>query len=182
VRVADQRLIEIIDAGVAEAMRRGGERIACRRGCSHCCFGPFAITGLDAARLRVGLREAPQAGRILARAREAAEAFRPSIEAGDEWETALANLPCPVLDLETGVCELYPWRPIACRLHGPALRVEGVDLRHCRLNYSGATEEEIEAMRVRIVPAGAEVDAVVGFEAGGGRANRTYIAFALLGA
>ena len=53
--VDDRRLIQIVDAVMAEAVRKGGAWIACRPGCTQCCIGVFPISESDAARLRSGL-------------------------------------------------------------------------------------------------------------------------------
>lgn len=156
---SDAALVQIVDAAVAEAARRAGDLLACRKGCTHCCVGPFAVTERDLGRLRAGMATLDSGARerLTARALEAREAMRAGFP-GD-WETGVVRaqeeadafderhawLPCPVLDLETGSCALHAWRPVACRLHGPALRMNGFDLRPCRLNYSGV---DAEAYRV----------------------------------
>ncbi|MBM3784972.1 MAG: YkgJ family cysteine cluster protein [Acidobacteria bacterium] len=152
---ADAALIQIVDAAVAEAFRRAPAHIECKRGCSHCCIGPFPVTLHDLARLRA--RATP---RIAARAAEARLAMRENFPGDFEtgaiaadsgaFEEARKWLPCPVLDLETGACELHEHRPIACRLHGPALRLNGEIVRHCRLNYSALSAGTIEALRVEL--------------------------------
>lgn len=159
---SDAELIRIVDAAVDEAKRKAGDLITCKRGCSHCCIGPFAVTQRDLERLRIGFATLPANSRerMAARSQEAREAMRQGFP-GDWTTGAVAGeveaddfdlrhpwLPCPVLDLETGACELHEWRPVACRLHGPALRLNGVDLRPCRLNYIGA---DAEAFRVAAV-------------------------------
>src|SRR5580693_9130960 len=48
-------LIQIVDAAVADAYRRGGTHLVCRPGCSQCCIGVFPIAHEDGARLREGL-------------------------------------------------------------------------------------------------------------------------------
>src|ERR1700756_1093459 len=55
--VGDRTLVQIVDAALADATHRSGDRLACRPGCAQCCVGVFAITPLDAARLQHGLRE-----------------------------------------------------------------------------------------------------------------------------
>lgn len=149
---SDLQLVQIVDTAVAEAVRLAGDLIACKRGCAHCCIGPFAVTERDLARLRIGFAMAPQEqrSRISARSEEARDAMRDGFpgdwtsgqvagqSAADAFDLLHDWLPCPVLDLETGACSLHPWRPVACRLHGPALRMNGFDLQHCRLNYIGA--------------------------------------------
>src|SRR5262244_639187 len=52
---ADRELVQIVDAALAEAARKSGEWLVCRKGCTQCCFGPFPISQLDVARLRQGL-------------------------------------------------------------------------------------------------------------------------------
>lgn len=158
----DAALIQIVDAAVAEAVRRAGKWIHCRSGCTHCCIGPFAVTERDLERLRTGFSHlsAEERARVAERSKEARDAMRDSFpgdwasgrvtgqDEADEFDLRHPWLPCPVLDLETGACTLHTWRPVACRLHGPALRLDGLDLRHCRLNYEGASDEELEANRV----------------------------------
>lgn len=159
---SDAELVQIVDAAVAEAARRAGAALVCRQGCTHCCIGPFAVTERDLIRLRAGFAVLGDA-RMGARFREAREAMREgfpgdwesgrisSLEAADLFDLGHPWLPCPVLDLETGSCGLHEYRPVACRLHGPALRIDGVDLRHCRLNYVGMGGEVVEGLRVSLV-------------------------------
>jgi Fe-S-cluster containining protein len=152
---SDAELVQIVDAAVAEAGRVAGNLLVCRKGCTHCCVGPFAVTVRDLERLRVGFAAADGElqERLAARSAEAREAMLAGFP-GD-WENGVVTgqaeadafderhgwLPCPMLDLETGGCALHAWRPVACRLHGPALRMNGFDLRPCRLNYAGADAE-----------------------------------------
>ncbi|MBM3757756.1 MAG: YkgJ family cysteine cluster protein [Acidobacteria bacterium] len=151
--IDDTALVQIVDSAVARADKRW---INCKPGCSHCCIGPFVVTQRDLERLR---RAGPNPA-IEARAEEARARMRAHFP-GD-WTTGIVNgqqdtfderhkwLPCPVLDLETGSCLLYEHRPLACRMHGPALRVDGGIVNHCRLNYAGATQAEIETARIEI--------------------------------
>ncbi len=159
-----QDLIQIVDAALGSATARSGGHLVCRPGCSQCCHGVFEITGLDAERLRDGLKQveaddAAKAGRIVGRL-EAARAhllpFFPGdpasgllsddaeqIELFEEWAHADA---CPVLDPETQTCDLYAYRPILCRTFGPPIRNDHADpdagLAICELCFTTATEEE----------------------------------------
>ena len=142
----DRALIQIVDAALAEAARRSGEWLVCRPGCFQCCLGEFAITALDARRLRAGLadldsREPERAARVRRRARLATD--------GDDE-------PCPALDPETGTCDLYAARPIVCRTFGPAMRCGDEAVGVCELCYHSATDEEIAACEVEIDPDGVE--------------------------
>jgi Fe-S-cluster containining protein len=135
-------LIQIVDAALADAVRKSGDWLACRPGCCECCMGPFPITEDDAARLRHGLRELERcdperAARISARARGWAES-------DDE--------PCPVLDPDTGTCDLYATRPLTCRTFGPPVRCASGALAICELCLVGAPEEEIAACVVDLDP------------------------------
>src|SRR5271157_4376942 len=51
----DRQLVQIMDAALADAARRAGDRLSCRPGCTQCCYGAFAINALDALRLRAGM-------------------------------------------------------------------------------------------------------------------------------
>ena len=52
VQIRETKLVQIVDASLADAARRAGDFLACRIGCTQCCHGAFAINALDAARLR----------------------------------------------------------------------------------------------------------------------------------
>jgi Fe-S-cluster containining protein len=193
----DRRLLAVVDAAGAEAARRAGDRLACRAGCSECCIGPFPITELDAARLRAGLselagRDAASAARIRERASTAADALaegfpgdiRLEILGEDEaareaFFTMHAAMPCPVLDPETGFCELYAHRPISCRTFGPPMRIEGEDLPPCRLCFRGSTLPDVEACRVSLDCSALEAPLTARAEESAGRAGETLIALAL---
>ena len=109
------------------------EALPCRRGCSVCCYGPFAITVLDVVELRQGLASLdPSVRRGLderARAHVTAfEAAEPRLRESpflDGWndadQDALAErfsaLPCPALDADRS-CLVYAHRPVTCRTMG----------------------------------------------------------------
>jgi len=158
----DRTLIQIVDTALADAARRSGEWLVCRPGCTQCCVGVFAINQLDAARLQQGLARlentAPErAGRIRVRARASFERLAAEFpgnaktgvldegpEADERFQEFANDEVCPVLDPDTGLCELYGARPIACRTFGPPLRSED-GLGVCELCYRGATDEQIAA-------------------------------------
>jgi Fe-S-cluster containining protein len=185
----DRELIQIVDAALAEAVRKSGPWLVCRPGCSECCRGPFAITQLDAARLRGGLSELEsndpaRAARVRRRARIAAARMTDFPAGGvledEEFEARLAALPddkpCAVLDPETGTCDLYAARPLTCRVFGPAVRWDGGELGVCELNFAGATDEQIAACEVALDTAGREAE----LAAATGARGQTLVALALL--
>lgn len=143
----DAELLRVLDDGFREATRRSGSHLVCRAGCSSCCRGEFAITKLDAMRLQQGLAALPEADADrAARVRTRAEAY--DAEREDE--------PCPVLDPETDTCDLYAYRPVTCRVFGPASVLDAGGIGTCELCYVGASDEEIAACAVRFDPDGLE--------------------------
>jgi Fe-S-cluster containining protein len=153
-----ERLVEIVDAAVAQAASNGGEKVVCRPGCNDCCRGPFPISGRDGERLREGLAalavlEPDRAARIRERARAAVAKMRREYPADPVAgmlgsEDAADDLCCGV-DPETGRCDLYESRPLACRTFGAPLRTrEGVTV--CELCFPGASDEEIAASAVEL--------------------------------
>lgn len=166
----DEGQLRILGQGLAEAHTRAGEYVRCGRGCFGCCLGPFPITALDAQRLLRGLElldaaYPDRARRLAVRAAEAWASLAPHFPGDaatgmlDEsradsvlYSPGLRMLPCPALDLESGSCELYDHRPVACRTFGLAVHHEGTDLEPCRLNYEGLARERWEPLRVTLAP------------------------------
>jgi len=164
---ADGALIQIVDAALADVTRRSGEWLVCRPGCTQCCVGVFAIHQLDAVRLQQGLTDLektdPQrAGRIRERARDSMQRLSAEfpgnvktglLDEGPEAEERFAEFAndeaCPVLDPETGLCDLYDARPMICRTFGPPVRSEG-GLGVCELCFHGATDEQIAACEMAV--------------------------------
>jgi Fe-S-cluster containining protein len=151
----DRELIRIVDAALAEATLKSGSWLVCRPGCSECCNGPFAITQPDAERLRRGLADLQvsdpaRAAQVRQRA-SAAAARLPEIDERefDAWLDGLPeDDPCPVLDPETGTCDLYAARPVTCRVFGPPIRWSADAVGVCELCFEGASDEEIAACEV----------------------------------
>ncbi len=192
----DRELVQIVDAALADVTRRSGSWLACRRGCTQCCVGAFAINQLDAWRLRKGLaqleRVAPErAARIRERARASIARLAPTfpgnpqtgiLDEGEKAERAFADFandePCPVLDPESGDCELYAWRPMTCRVFGPPVRSED-GLGVCELCFQGASDEEIAACEMRPDPDDLEAKLLDELEKKTGVRGETIVAFCL---
>ncbi len=192
--VADGALIKIVDAALADAARRSGEWLVCRPGCTQCCMGVFAINRLDAVRLQQGLADLektdPQrAGRIRERARASigrlsAEfpgnpktgVLDESPEAEERFTEFANDEACPVLDPDTGLCDLYDARPMMCRTFGPPVRAEG-GLGVCELCFHGATNEQIAACEMVVDPDDLEAKLLAKLEKTRGPRGRTMVAF-----
>ncbi len=194
----DTELVQIVDASFADAARRAGPHLVCRPGCTQCCYGAFRINALDAARLRAGLEalraaDPSQAQTIETRARawlaEHSANFPGDRQTGilgtrkedqEKFENFANDAPCPALDLATGLCSVYAWRPMTCRVFGPPLRTETENgseaLGHCELCFTAATPEEVAACEMA-VPHDLESEILDQL----GSQQETIVAFALLG-
>jgi len=199
--VADSALIQIVDAALADAARRSGEWLVCRKGCTQCCVGVFAIHQLDAIRLQRGLADLEEAdplraGRIRERAQDSiqrlaaefpgnaktgvldAEVFEEGSEAEERFAGFANDEPCPVLDPETGLCDLYDARPMTCRTFGPPVRAEG-GLGVCELCFQGATGEQIAACEMVVDPDDLESKLLGKVEKTEGPRGRTVVAYSV---
>ena len=193
----DRRLLALVDAALDRARAAAGTHLVCQSGCTPCCFGPFAITQLDAWRLREGLRalaetEPERAASVSRRAAVAVARQAPAFGAGragifateaeeERFYEAFASDPCPALDPDSGACTVYAWRPVACRTYGPPVRMGGDDLPACPLCFKGAAREEVEAARQTIDTGHVEDPLTDRVEHETGRGGMTTIAFAIAG-
>jgi Fe-S-cluster containining protein len=191
----DQQLVQIVDAALADATRRSGDWLKCRRGCTQCCVGVFAISQLDAARLREGLEDLKKwdprkAGRLkkrIAASRKklskgfpgnaATGVLDESDEAQEKFEEFANDVPCPVLDPKTGTCDLYDARPITCRAFGPPIRSEE-GLGVCELCFNGANNKVIAECEMEVDPDNLEAKLLKELEKRTGARGRTIVAMA----
>ncbi|MFN7919785.1 MAG: YkgJ family cysteine cluster protein [Bryobacteraceae bacterium] len=150
IETRDRELQAAIASASVESERRSGNWLVCRVGCTPCCHGPFEITPLDEWRLRRGLAEAdPARARVL---RGRAAEFLSQLENSEDED----EIPCPALDPVAGSCDLYDYRPVVCRVFGPAVVREDGSIATCELCYESATEEQIAACAVEMDPQGLE--------------------------
>jgi len=195
VPAGDSELVQIVDAALAEAARRAGAWLACRPGCTQCCHGAFAIGPLDALRLRAGMEalraaDLSVADAVSARAQawiaehsaafpgDPANGLLGASDADQEAFEDFANeAACPALDPSTGLCQVYAWRPMTCRVFGPPVRMgDGDALGHCELCFGGASQAQVAACEM---PLPHELEARLAEEIGD--TGDTVVAFALLG-
>jgi len=193
----DARLIQIVDAALADATKRSGEWLLCRPGCTQCCHGVFAISQLDALRLRTGIEQLDRddpARAVLVRQRARESLSRIGVgfpgdqrtgilaettEAQAAFEEFANDEPCSALDPANGMCDLYEWRPMTCRVFGPPVRVEG-GFSVCELCFGGATAAEIAACEMIADPEGIEDAVIEEAEIATEVRGRTIVAFALI--
>jgi Fe-S-cluster containining protein len=192
----DHALIQIVDSALAETARKSGKWLVCRRGCTQCCVGVFAINQLDAFRLRAGLadleeRSPERAARVRDRARDAVtrlahefpgDPISGVLDEGHKAEERFADFGndeiCPALDQEGGTCELYDSRPMTCRVFGPPVRSEK-GLGMCELCFQRASDQEIAACEMKPDPDDLESTLLRKLEEREGVHGNTIVAFAL---
>ena len=191
----DSELVQIMDASLADAAQRAGPWLACRPGCTQCCHGAFAINVLDTLRLRTGMdalrtADPATAAAIETRARAWLNEFLPDFP-GDpvtgllgtsetdqaRFDDFANEAPCPALNPTTGLCDVYEWRPMTCRVFGPPTRT-GDALACCELCFVGATEAEIAVCEMP-VPHALETRLLAEIESADEN-SQTVVAFALL--
>jgi Fe-S-cluster containining protein len=161
---------------------------------------------LDALRLRTGMEalraaEPSTATAIEERARAWLTEFGPDFpgdpatgilgttnEEQARFEDFANDAPCPALNPATGLCDVYEWRPMTCRVFGPPIRMNRGDaLGCCELCFVGASEAEIASCEMPVpheleASLVAEVSEPEGHEEGNNtaEARETLVAFALL--
>jgi Fe-S-cluster containining protein len=162
----DSELVQIMDAALADAARRAGAWLVCRPGCTQCCHGVFAINELDVQRLASGMKtlrseNSSLAAELQQRAKAWIAEHGPGFPGDPEtgrlgnsdadrarFEDYANDAPCPALDPATGLCDVYPWRPMTCRVFGPPVLIQADDVTaigHCELCFIGATAGQIAA-------------------------------------
>lgn len=156
-----------VDAWFHDCTVRHPQQITCRAGCSSCCRGLFDITLLDALYLKSGfdrLDESLKIGvtraadeRLKALSRQFplfAEPWILNRIPEPEWDAIMPEedeTPCPLLS-EAGVCLIYEYRPMTCRLNGiPLIDVSGEELfdEWCSLNFVMGNPLEYEDLSFR---------------------------------
>jgi Fe-S-cluster containining protein len=187
-------LFPILDAALASTTARSGDWLACKPGCHQCCVGVFAISQLDAEKLREGLAtaDADVAERIRTRAAESQTRLRAEFPGNPmtgllftepQHEEAFAEFandePCPVLDPVTGTCDLYAARPVQCRTFGPPVRDEHNHLTVCELCFIDAPTQEVARCEMDQSWRALEDELIAVTEQQTGLHGQTIVAFAL---
>ncbi len=196
----DAELLRILDQSFAHSAAAAGEHLVCKPRCTQCCHGAFRINSLDAARLHAGMTELRATNPDLAASLEVratqwltdnAENYPGHAHTGilgtseedlAAFDDFVPDAPCPALDTTTGLCDIYAWRPMTCRVFGPPVRVDATEygasesntpaFAHCELCFTDATEDEIRACEL-IVPHELEAELV-------SDPSETIVAFVLL--
>ncbi len=134
-----EAIVARAEAVFAQMKHEYPEEVRCRPGCSDCCFALFDLTLIEALYLNYhfnqkmdGKKKAQLVERANAADRKAyrikKRAYRSVQEGKDEAdvlrEVAMERIRCPLLN-EKNLCELYDYRPIACRVYGIPTAIGG---------------------------------------------------------
>ena len=148
-----EALVAKADKAFDQVKARYPEEVKCVPGCADCCFALFDLTLIEAlyinyhfnrkfsgADREAMLEKADAADRRIYKIKKAA--YKSSQE-GEGEEKVLENvgqerIRCPLLNDED-YCDLYPYRPIACRVYGIPLAIGG---RGVTCGHSGFTQGE----------------------------------------
>ncbi|MFW6010948.1 MAG: YkgJ family cysteine cluster protein [Desulfosalsimonas sp.] len=134
---------EAIATSADEAFRRVREaypeEVVCEPGCTDCCYALFDLTLIEALYLNYHfktrftesarqelLEKANAADRKIYKLKR--DAFKKASEGVSEEavveEMAKEKIRCPLLN-ESDLCDLYEFRPVACRIYGAPLAIGG---------------------------------------------------------
>ncbi|MDY0189808.1 MAG: YkgJ family cysteine cluster protein [Desulfuromonas sp.] len=158
------QLLHRVDTWFGQCLAVAPLDISCTEGCSACCRGLFDITLLDAYLLQSGFQHLPatQRSAVLTRVHWRLEQLQqqwPQLQPpyilnllpNQQWmEMPEDDLtPCPLLGAD-GLCLLYDYRPLTCRLHGLAqVDVSGEVFSDgwCTLNFTSRNPLAVPELR-----------------------------------
>ncbi len=147
-----QTLLQDLDRWFSDCIEQTAEQITCHKGCSACCRGLFEISLLDACLLQQGfnLLDINTKNQVLGKATSRVNAlesiwpefrhpFILNLLPHDDWQEMPEDdkTPCPLLS-DDGLCLIYAYRPMTCRLHGlPNIDLSGESFSDscCNLNF-----------------------------------------------
>ena len=122
-----EELLAEVDRNFAEVRQKYSREVRCRRGCTDCCYAPFDLSLVEAIYLGRAFRRLPR--------RQRREVERRLEKYEKDWQAKVpkpvtpfvlstVRLRCPFLD-DQGLCVVYEWRPVTCRIYGLPLAIEG---------------------------------------------------------
>ena len=113
-------------------LREAGFSVQCRPGCAHCCHQmPTGVASAELIYVYLGMQQSGAASKFFRRCLEAEELWVEVCHCQEREKTAPSlgpqqveglskafgclEHPCPFL--EANLCQIYPFRPLACRMH-----------------------------------------------------------------
>jgi len=160
---AAQEALRCFDALNAKTIEKSAVTLACREGCSLCCWlrvDVFAHEVFLLARYLGSHFSAEEISELMTRLEAHSERVLPLTP----FEHATQNVPCPLL--REGRCSVYAARPHSCRRH------HSLDLAACQFTFDHPTDLETPAAHDRnlfrtlteAMQQGVEVYAQLGFD------------------
>lgn len=130
------------------------DEVVCEPGCTDCCFALFDLTLIEALYLNYHfnsrfiekdredmLGKANDADRKIYKLKR--EAYRKSRDGQEEEEVveemARERIRCPLLNA-SDLCDLYEFRPVACRIYGAPLAIGGKGRTCGRTGFKPGTQ------------------------------------------
>lgn len=135
-----EALVQLAEKAFERVKEQNGDLVKCKSGCADCCHALFDLTLIEAIYINHRFLEAfseKEREAILERANRADRKIykikkqaHKSLEKGENEVKILADVGaervrCPFLDGEE-LCELYPYRPITCRVYGVPTSIQGM--------------------------------------------------------
>ncbi len=158
------QLLHRVDAWFDQCLVAAPQHIACTKGCSACCRGLFDITLLDAYLVQVGFQRLSPEQHSEAMERAHGRLSQLQLQWPDLQPPYILNAlphqqwlempeddltPCPLLGPD-GLCLIYDYRPLTCRLHGvPHVDISGEIFcdSYCTLNFVAVDPFTINELR-----------------------------------
>ncbi len=153
-------LYEVVDELTQRALDEQDARLACGRNCVYCCYESFAISRAEVHVLARYLAQRLHPDNVLTLASVLMdyEAATSGLSPAERYQR---EMPCPLLDEDSGTCVVYPVRPLRCRGKN-SLAVEP-----CRRNcHEGSASGASLASLDDVAAAAIEVLAVTGAAVG----------------
>jgi Fe-S-cluster containining protein len=130
-----QKVMELLDKSLTFSvgqLRHAGLTVQCRRECSHCCYQmPTGISTAELVYIYHGMQRSGADSKFFRRCLEAEELWvevfhqqtnDQRVPGGSSGFMELVSKayrtlenPCPFL--QGRICQIYPYRPLACRIH-----------------------------------------------------------------
>ncbi len=122
-----EALLQELEKNFENVKRRYPKEVRCRKGCHECCLAPFDLSLVEALYLAQAFRRLPR--------RDRREVERRLQKYEKDWEKKVpkpatpfllstVKLSCPFLN-EKGLCLVYDYRPVTCRVYGLPLEIQG---------------------------------------------------------
>ncbi len=112
IMISSYELARKADEALGGPIERRGHH--CQPGCSFCCWLPVDVLAPEVLAITTFLRENLEPSALVQMTQRITETDQMVFRLNSE-KCIRAKVPCPLLDLESRMCQAYPMRPHACR-------------------------------------------------------------------